>query len=79
MSSKSFSYNDNDLLISSLVKSIIFAFAIIICLIVGVTYTTNTKRYKNEYPYQVYRGNIELKLQQSKGLLVDEIDNYIKK
>lgn len=57
----------------------IFAIAIIICLIVGVVYTTNTKQYKNEYPYQVYRGNIELKLQQSKGLLVDEIDNYIKK
>lgn len=55
-----------------------FAVAIIICLIIGIAYTA-TKRYKNEYPYQVYRGNIELKLQQSKGLLVDEIDNYIKK
>jgi hypothetical protein len=31
----------------------------------------------SEYPYIVYRGNMELKLQESKGLLVDEVNAYI--
>lgn len=55
----------------------IFAIAMIICLIVGIVKTSKAKQYKN-YPYIVYRGNIELKLQQTKGMLVDEVEKYIK-
>lgn len=58
-------------------KSIIIisiALVLILCL---AGFTSLDKNYK-DYPYQVYRGNIELKLQQSKGQLVDEIDKYIK-
>lgn len=58
-------------------KSIIIvsiALALILCF---AGFTSLDKNYK-DYPYQVYRGNIELKLQQSKGQLVDEIDKYIK-
>lgn len=36
-----------------------------------------TRKATSEYPYIVYRGNMELKLQESKGLLVDEVNAYI--
>ena len=57
-------------------KSIIISSCILIIILILSAVGWN-KTHK-DYPYQVYRGNIELKLQQSKGLLVDEIDKYIK-
>lgn len=57
-------------------KSIIISSCILIIILVLSVLGWN-KTYK-DYPYQVHRGNIELKLQQSKGQLVDEIDKYIK-
>ena len=58
-------------------KSIIIISTTLVLLLCLVGFTSFDKNYK-DYPYQVYRGNIELKLQQSKGQLVDEIDKYIK-
>ena len=58
-------------------KSIIIISTTLVLLLFLVGFTSFDKNYK-DYPYQVYRGNIELKLQQSKGQLVDEIDKYIK-
>ena len=58
-------------------KSIIIVSIALVLLLGLAGFTSLDKNYK-DYPYQVYRGNIELKLQQSKGQLVDEIDKYIK-
>lgn len=58
-------------------KSIIIVSIALVLLLCLAGFTSLDKNYK-DYPYQVYRGNIELKLQQSKGQLVDEIDKYIK-
>ena len=58
-------------------KSIIIISAALALILCFAGFTSLDKNYK-DYPYQVYRGNIELKLQQSKGQLVDEIDKYIK-
>lgn len=58
-------------------KSIIIISIALVLLLCLAGFTSLDKNYK-DYPYQVYRGNIELKLQQSKGQLVDEIDKYIK-
>lgn len=47
-------------------------------IIFPITYNcVKTRNATSEYPFKVYRGNMELKLQESKGLLVDEVNAYI--
>jgi len=61
----------------STTKSTIIISIALVLILCFAGFTSLDKNHK-DYPYQVYRGNIELKLQQSKGQLVDEIDKYIK-
>lgn len=62
--------------IISLLINIVSIVAFIIILTTCIVNSLHNK--KCEYTCDVYRDNIELKLQRSKGQLVDEIDKYIK-
>jgi hypothetical protein len=62
-------------------RVLLISIAFACCWTAGGTFVSLHYKIKKqqEYPIVVYRGDMELKLQESKSLLVDEVDAYIKK